>query len=114
MIAVIRIIGNVKVKKGIKETLDRLKLKRKYSCIILEGTKLEKGMIKKIKDVVAYGKIDDETLKKLESKRKTKIKNLFRLHPPRGGIDAKKHFGVKKGVLGNNKEKINHLIERML
>ncbi len=26
------------------------------------------------------------------------------MHPPRGGIDAKKHFGVKKGVLGNNKK----------
>jgi large subunit ribosomal protein L30 len=42
------------------------------------------------------------------------IKPFFRLHPPRGGIDSAKHFGIKKGVLGNNKESINKLIERML
>jgi len=36
------------------------------------------------------------------------------LHPPRKGIESKKHFGVGKGVLGDNKEKINELLERML
>ena len=40
------------------------------------------------------------------------IKPFFRLHPPRGGINSKKHF--PKGVLGNNKEQINDLIMRML
>ena len=40
------------------------------------------------------------------------IKPFFRLHPPRGGIKSKVHF--PKGVLGNNKEKINELIMRML
>jgi len=42
------------------------------------------------------------------------IKPFFRLHPPRGGIDSKVHFPVKKGVLGDNKEKINDLVRRML
>jgi len=36
------------------------------------------------------------------------------IHPPRKGIESKKHFGVGKGVLGNNKKEINKLIERML
>ena len=40
------------------------------------------------------------------------LKPFFRLHPPRGGIKSKIHF--PKGVLGNNKEKINDLVERML
>jgi hypothetical protein len=40
------------------------------------------------------------------------IKPFFRLHPPRKGINSKIQY--PKGVLGNNKEDINKLIERML
>ncbi len=113
-IAVIRITGDVNLKQDIKETLKRLHIRKKYSCIVLENNKVNLGMIKKVKDFVAFGKISEDTLKKLKQKRKTKIDNFFRLHPPRGGIDTKLHFGVKKGVLGDNKDKINDLIERML
>jgi len=42
------------------------------------------------------------------------LKPFFRLHPPRGGIDTKVHFPIRKGVLGDNKEKINDLVRRML
>ena len=115
MICVIRIHGRVKVKKKIVETLNRLRLKKKYSCIVFESPAKEQiGMIKKVKDFVAFGEINDETYKKLVKKRGGKIKNFFRLHPPRGGIDSKKHFGDKKGVLGDNKESINKLVKRML
>jgi len=114
-IAVIRISGCVGVERKIVETLNRLRLRRKFSCIVLENTKENLGMIKKVKNFVAFGKIDDETYRLLNEKRKTKIENFFRLHPARGGIDSKKHFGeTRKGVLGNHKEKINDLIRRML
>ena len=112
MIAVIRIKGQVKLRKDVVETFDRLKLRKKYSCRVLEPTKENMGMIKKVENQVAFGEISDETYKKLVEKRKTKIKDFFRLHPPRGGIKTKVHF--PKGVLGNHKEKINELIERML
>ncbi|MCK4647697.1 uL30 family ribosomal protein [Candidatus Pacearchaeota archaeon] len=115
MIAVIRIKGQVGLKKEIVETFNRLKLRKKYSCIVIEDvTKEQIGMIEKVRNFVAYGEINDETYKELVEKRGGKIKNFFRLHPPRKGIDSKKHFGVAKGVLGNNKEKINDLIRRML
>ena len=114
MIVVIRIKGDVGLKKPIRETLNRLRLRKKYSCIVLEPNKEQLGMIKKVRDFIAYGEISEEIYKKLIEKRKTKIKNFFRLHPPRGGIEAKKPFGVGKGVLGNNKEQINELIRRML
>jgi hypothetical protein len=42
------------------------------------------------------------------------LKPFFRLHPPVKGIDSKIHFGRKKGVLGDNKDKINDLVRRML
>ncbi len=112
MIAIVRIAGKTGLKKDIAETLYRLKLRRKYSCVVIEGTNEQLGMIKKVKDFIAYGEINEETHKKLIEKRKGKEKDFFRLHPPRGGINSKLHF--PKGVLGNNKEGINKLIERML
>lgn len=139
MIAVIRITGDVGLKAPIRETLSRLNLPKKYSCVVLKEDKVNLGMINKVRDFVAFGEIKSEILEKLIEKRakligKAKkidvkdimkkigsenhkdleIKPFFSLHPPRGGIDAKKHFGVDKGVLGNNKEGINKLIERML
>lgn len=117
--AIIRIKGMVGVKGEIEDTLDRLRLRRKYACVVLELTPETQGMLKKVKDFVAYGEINDSTYKELVSKRgqknsEGKLKPFFRLHPPRGGIDSKKHFGVAKGVLGDNKDKINDLIIRML
>jgi len=112
-IAIIRITGEVGLRKEIVETLNRLKLRRKYSCVVFENpTKEQLGMVKKVRDFVAFGDIDDKTYKKLVEKRKSRIKNFFRLHPPRGGIKTKLHF--PKGVLGAHKEKINELIGKMI
>lgn len=142
MIAVIRIRGTVGVKKDIKETMKLLKLSKPNHCMIMPETETYLGMIKKVKDYIAYGKIDDKTLKSLIEKRgqysnkkpinekdiekvtkqvkegkikESKIKNLFRLHPPLKGFkrSTKKGFN-QKGILGNNKEKINELIIKML
>jgi len=140
LIAVIRISGMVKVKPDIKNTLHRLKLRRKYSCILLKPIKDLLGMLEKVKYSIAYGEIDKKTLEKLLEARAEKIgskdkgkvdankiaeeliagktleelgfKGFFRLHPPRKGIKSKIQY--PKGVLGNNKESINKLIERML
>ncbi len=124
-IAVIRIKGQVGIKKPVKETLDRLRLRRKYVCVVFENPSKEIfGMIKKMKDFVAFGEISEETYKELVKARGKKnkdtlkgtsgeLKPFFRLHPPRKGIESKKHFGVGKGVLGDNK-KMNELVRRML
>ena len=94
-------------------------------------------MVQKVRNFIAYGEIDKPTLielikargkslnnKKIDAEKvadlilknksfeNTEIKPFFRLHPPRGGIKSKEHF--PKGVLGDNKEKINELIRRML
>ena len=115
-------------------------LRRKYSAVLLKPSNETQKLLKKVRNQVAYGDINEETLLSLIKKRaepksssvkidakkilaeleKKKINDLsikpfFRLHPPRGGIDSKKHFGTtKKAVLGDNKEKINDLIRRML
>ena len=133
-IAVIRIKGQVGIKRPVKETLDRLRLRKKYVCVVLDKPSKEVlGMVKKMKDFVAFGEISDETYKELveaRGVRKPKVPNssaedgerkkdgeeikpFFRLHPPRKGIESKKHFGVGKGVLGDNK-KMDELVGRML
>jgi large subunit ribosomal protein L30 len=113
VIAVIRITGQINLSTDIVETFQRLKLKKKYTCIVVEKmTDTQKGMIEKVKNFIAYGEINKETYDKLVEKRGQKEKNIFRLHPARGGINTKKHF--PKGVLGNHKDKINDLIMRML
>ncbi|MFH1307878.1 MAG: 50S ribosomal protein L30 [archaeon] len=141
MIAIIRICGRVNIREDIKNTLYRLRLRHKYTCVILKETPETRGMIQKIRNHVAYGKIDNQTLtdlikqrgKLLDKKKKLdpekiaeeilnakvdkkleflNLKPFFRLHPPRRGIKSKLHY--PKGVLGDNKEKINDLIRRML
>ncbi len=115
MITLIRIRGRDSIKEDMKETLDRLNLRRKYHCVVIEKpTAVEMGMIKKVKDLIAYGEINEETYDKLKKARGYQGEKYFRLNPPRGGIDSKKPFGLNKGVLGDNKEKINELILRML
>jgi large subunit ribosomal protein L30 len=138
LIVVIRIKGLVKVKSDITNTLDRLRLKRKYSCSLVDSENKDLiGMLKKVKHYVAYGPISKEILTELIKNRAKKIdkkefkaeevtahlisgktlnelgfKSFFRLHPPRKGIKSKLQY--PKGVLGDNKEDINKLIERML
>ena len=117
-IAVIRISGMVKVPKDIENALYRLKLRRKYVCVVVDtNNPAVKGLLEKVKYYVAFGPINKEIYDKLVKARGKKdsdgkLKNFFRLHPPRKGIKSKIQY--PKGVLGDNKADINKLIERML
>jgi ribosomal protein L30/L7E len=117
MIAVIRIKGQVGLKKEVKETLHRLKIRKKYVCIVIEKpTDVQIGMIKSMRNFISYGEISKETYKKLVEARGQKdtegnLKPFFRLHPPRGGAVTKFHY--PKGILGENK-KMDDLVGRML
>jgi len=138
MICIIRITGRIGINKDVNETLNRLRLRKKYSCVVISSKKEYLGMIKKVKDFVAFGEISDGAFeklietrgqiidkdKKVDSKKivseikkgkkyqELNLKPFFRLHPPRKGINAKLHF--PRGVLGDHKNKINDLVERML
>lgn len=115
--AIIRISGMVGVPEHIENALYRLRLRRKYVCVVIDANnKSIQGLLKKVKFCVAYGEISKETHEKLIKSRGKKVdgelKPFFRLHPPRKGIKSKLQY--PKGVLGNNKNDINKLIERML
>lgn len=118
MICAIRIRGMIGLTKEKSESLHRLRLRRKYSCIVLDNPSKEQiGMIKSLRNEIAFGEISEDTYNKLvetrgEKDSEGKRKPFFRLHPPRGGAKTKVHF--PKGILGDNKEKINDLVLRML
>ncbi len=141
MILVIRISGDVDLTSEIKETLFRMRIRRKYSAVLIKPSPEALKLLRRVRDFVAFGDINKETLslllqkraipskkgkkidvkkiiEELEKRKLTEIEEIkpfFRLHPPRGGIDSKNHFGnSKKAVLGDNKDKINDLVRRML
>ena len=139
-IAAIRLRGITGVKHDIKKTMEILRLYRKNYCVVLENKPSYLFMLKKVKDYVTYGEIDDNTYKMLIEKRgevyrgreesykgkikyknfivldNKKLKPFFRLSPPRGGFERKglKASFKQGGALGYRGDKIVKLIERMV
>ncbi|MBI2632026.1 hypothetical protein HYW75_03410 [Candidatus Pacearchaeota archaeon] len=115
-----------------------MRLRRKYTAILMKKSTENMKLLQKVRNFVAYGEIDKETLYDLLAKRaqvigkvkinpekiinqldkkslsEMSIKDFFRLHSPRGGINTKRHFPKNKGVWGDNGKKINDLVRRML
>jgi len=137
-LAVVRIRGITGIKKDIKDTLTMLCLYHNNYCVVVNDNMF--GMVRKVKDYVTWGEIDDETYRLLVEKRgeefkgrltdskkkinykkfiivnNKKYKKYFRLSPPRGGFERKgiKTPFTKSGALGYRKEKINDLIKKMV
>ncbi|MCX8172579.1 MAG: 50S ribosomal protein L30 [Archaeoglobaceae archaeon] len=62
MLAVVRLRGTVDVHKKISKTLELLRLHRRYNCVVIPDTPSYRGMLQVVKDYVAFGEIDHETL----------------------------------------------------
>jgi len=134
-IAVVRVRGLVNLNQEIKKTFELINLHNKNWCVVLTDSETDMGMIKKVKDYVTWGELEETVLKDLFEKRgeefletqlndhkkyveynKKKYKRYFRLSPPVKGFGRK---GVKVpfkqgGALGNRGEKINDLLRRMI
>ncbi len=139
-IAVVRVRGLIGVRHDIERTLKKLRLYKKNYCVVVQKSPSYLGMIKKVKDYVTWGGIDDGTYNALIEKRMEeykgrvsdskgkinynkfidvngkKIKKIFRLNSPKKGYGRK---GIKVsfkvgGALGYREDKISDLIERML
>ena len=122
VIAVLRIAGQVKNRAKDNETLKRLKMGKKFTCILVEeDDTIRMGMVKAVGHMVAYGKVDDAFVKELNSKRPAKSprddpadpEGVYFLHPPRGGFKKSSRLPTPKGILGHHKD-IVKLIGRML
>ncbi|MEK6928057.1 MAG: uL30 family ribosomal protein [Nanoarchaeota archaeon] len=138
MIIAIRIAGTVEIESKVEMTLSRLRMRKKYSAVLLKNNPESLELLRKVRDFVAFGVLSEADIEDLISKRGKGIggkkldakkiaseiskksaedlgmKPFFRLHPPRGGIDSKVHFPIRHGVLGNHGDKINLLMRRML
>ena len=136
MIIAIRISGQVGIKRPQKEGLDSLMLRKKYTGVLLSEKEVVK--LNKVKELITFGEIEEDTLKDLLAKRGRKDKKAIsdvdkivdglkkgkklkelgvtpylRLHPPRGGFKKSTKLPYPKGILGKNKD-INKLVKRML
>ena len=139
-LAAIRVRGITGVKTKIEDTLNMLRLYKNNYCCVFPNNTIYVGMLKKAKDYITWGEIDDETFRILVEKRgeefhgreadlkgkikysdffvigNKKIKKSFRLNPPRKGFERKgiKYSFQHGGALGYRGEKINDLIKRMI
>jgi len=106
MIAAVRIRGRVGVPKDIKDTLYLLRLRKKFSCSLYPEDKIYVGMLEKVRAYVAYGKINEETLRNLIEKRGRKKGNkkvdkeeaekiVEELKKGKKLKDLEKEFGIK-------------------
>lgn len=68
-IAIVRVRGIRKLKPKIKKTLEMLRLNRPNHCVVVDDSKPVAGMLNVVRDYVAYGEIDEDTLFKLIYKR---------------------------------------------
>ena len=68
-IIVIRMRGRVNVAPDVKKTLYMLRLRKKFSCVIVNNKPETLGKLKKVKNHVSYGEVKEETIKQLLLKR---------------------------------------------
>lgn len=69
MYAVVRLRGQVNVRYTIEDTMKMLRLHKVNHCVILPEDSHFKGMVHKVKDYVAYGKVDAKALAELLENR---------------------------------------------
>ncbi|MBN2735289.1 MAG: 50S ribosomal protein L30 [Methanomicrobiaceae archaeon] len=62
MYVVVQVRGVVNTRKEIKDTLKMLRLHHINHCVLIPETPAYMGMIRKVKDYVAYGEVDSEVL----------------------------------------------------
>lgn len=109
----IRIAGQVKNKAKENETMKRLKLNKKFTARLIDSDdSVMMGMVKSVWDKLAYGKVGDEFVKKLDEARTPK-EGVYFLHPPRGGFKKSSRLPFPKGILREHDD-ITKLAERML
>ena len=112
--AIILVRGTNKLNYNIRSVLKHMNLFHVNNCVILNDTPSSLGAIKKVKDFITYGKVNEETIKLLSKQRALKEKTYV-LHPPRKGWERK---GIKTaytigGALGL-RDNMDDLIKKML
>jgi large subunit ribosomal protein L30 len=69
MYAVVRLRGQVNVRYTIEDTMKMLRLHKVNHCVVVPENPHFKGMVHKVKDYVAYGKVDAKALTEILESR---------------------------------------------
>lgn len=115
MLAAVRVRSDIDAREKVSRTLQDLNLDKNNQCAVFEGSDSVRGMLELVKDYVAYGEIEDETLEALKDRRGGDIENgdTVNLTAPSGGYrDTKKNVG-QGGSLGQNPD-MDQLIQSMV
>ncbi len=117
-LAAILLRGLINTKHDIHQALVILRLRKKHVCVLLPDNATNRGMLEHCKDYIAWGEVDEATVKELDSKRAKQEGKIthYHLNSPRGGFERN---GIKKtyeegGALGYRANKIGELIKKMI
>lgn len=97
MIGVLRLRGNIKVKRKIRDTLKILGLNKINSLKFIPDSQV--NMAGLVKNYVTYGEVSKDFSKELEGKVRKDNKNVFHLPPSRGCLKSVKEL-YPKGATG--------------
>lgn len=97
-LAVLRLRGRRKIRAEVEDTLKMLRLDRPNHCVVVDDSPQNMGMIMKVKDYVAYGPVDEQTIFRLLSKRGRKGRSSLKEVMKEADIKkaASEVFGGKK------------------
>ncbi len=68
-LAVIKVRGNVNVRRDVRETMRMLGLTRVNHCVVIDDTHTHRGMLQKAKDMLTWGEVEQKVLEQLIRKR---------------------------------------------
>ncbi len=64
-IVAVRVRGTVKVRRGIEDTMTMLNLTKPHQIVVVDDRSTYLGMLKKAKDYITYGEIEQRVLEQL-------------------------------------------------
>lgn len=109
MYVIIRLRGPVGVNKDIEYTMKILRLHKVNHCVLLEENDIIYGMIQKIKDYIAYGIIDKQSLINLLKYRGKLVGNKKLKEEDLSKFSSYSNFDTLSEDLLNNKIKLKDI-----
>jgi 50S ribosomal protein uL30 len=141
LFAVVRLRGCVKAGRKVRDTLDKLRLTRVNSCVLVPSSPSNAGMLKKAAGFLTWGEVNEDVLESMLEKRgrnfggkkmegrhaksvaekmlkgkaddEVGVMPVFCLSPPRKGLRSVRLMHPR-GDLGYRGEDINSLLKRMI
>lgn len=109
MIAAVRVRGPLDNHPDIENTLKSLGLEKQNQFVVLDDKESTHGMLRKAKDFIAYGEIDEDTVSQMD----LETGRTYSPGPPSGGYGDTRSSHGQGGILGKNPE-TQEIVEAML